>query len=45
LLAVGNQDSNAVAFFYVDTENGDLRYLSTRDVCVSPRFARLADIP
>jgi 6-phosphogluconolactonase (cycloisomerase 2 family) len=45
LLAVGNQGSNTVALFYVDTDSGELRYLSQRDVCASPRFARFADIP
>jgi len=41
LLVVGNQASNTVASFRVDA-GGNMTFLSSRDVCASPRFARLA---
>jgi 6-phosphogluconolactonase len=42
LLAVGNQNSNTVAVFRVDPGTGNMTFLADRDVCGSPRFARMA---
>src|SRR4029079_1764820 len=39
-LVVGNQLSNTVAVFRV--EGGNMTFLAGRDVCLSPRFARMA---
>jgi 6-phosphogluconolactonase len=44
LLIVGNQNSNSVALFSVNTTTGKLAYVSERDVCASPRFSRFAEI-
>ncbi len=44
LLVVGNQNSDTVALFRVDTSSGELTFLDDRDVCDSPRFALFADI-
>jgi 6-phosphogluconolactonase (cycloisomerase 2 family) len=40
-LVVGNQASNTVAVFRVDA-GGNMTFVGDRDVCASPRFARLA---
>ena len=42
LLVVGNQTSNTIAVFRLDPTTGSLTFVSTRDVCASPRFARMA---
>jgi 6-phosphogluconolactonase len=42
LLVAGNQNSNTVAVFRVDPGTGTMTFLATRDVCGSPRFARIA---
>ena len=42
LLVVGNQNSNTVAVFRVDPGTGNMTFVADRDVCLSPRFARLA---
>ena len=42
LLVVGNQISNTIALFRVDPASGALTFVNTRDVCASPRFARMA---
>ena len=42
LLVVGNQTSNTIAWFRVDPASGALTFVNTRDVCASPRFARMA---
>jgi 6-phosphogluconolactonase len=39
-LVVGNQLSNSIAVFRVDA--GNMTFLADRDVCLSPRFAKLA---
>ena len=44
LLLVGNQNSNTVAVFRVDPATGDMTFASDRDVCASPRFAKLAAV-
>jgi 6-phosphogluconolactonase (cycloisomerase 2 family) len=44
LLVAGNQNSDTIALFEVDTGSGELTFLDDRDVCDSPRFARFADI-
>jgi 6-phosphogluconolactonase (cycloisomerase 2 family) len=44
LLVVGNQNSDTVALFSVDSSSGELTFIDDRDVCDSPRFARFADI-
>jgi 6-phosphogluconolactonase len=41
LLVVGNQASNTVGVFRVDA-GGNMTFVGDRDVCGSPRFARLA---
>jgi 6-phosphogluconolactonase (cycloisomerase 2 family) len=42
LLVAGNQSSNTIAVFRVDPSTGALTFVATRDVCASPRFARMA---
>ena len=42
LLVVGNQNSNTVAVFRVDPVTGAMTFAADRDVCFSPRFARMA---
>ena len=42
LLVVGNQTSNTIALFRVDPGTGSLTFVSTQNVCTSPRFARMA---
>jgi 6-phosphogluconolactonase len=42
LLVVGNQNSDTVAVFRVDPDTGAMTFLLDRDVCDSPRFARMA---
>ena len=42
LLVVGNQTSNTVAVFRVDPVTGAMTFAADRDVCFSPRFARMA---
>jgi 6-phosphogluconolactonase len=42
VLVVGNQTSNTIAWFRVDPASGALTFVNTRDVCASPRFARMA---
>jgi 6-phosphogluconolactonase len=42
LLVVGNQGSNTVAVFRVDPGTGNMMFVADRDVCGSPRFARMA---
>ncbi len=44
LLVVGNQGSATVELFSVDTASGALTFVAEQPVCVSPRFARLAEI-
>src|SRR4029079_2247585 len=39
-LVVGNQLSNTVAVFRVD--GGNMTFVADRDVCLSPRFAKMA---
>jgi hypothetical protein len=41
LLVVGNQASNTIAVFSVDPA-GAMTFIADRDVCLSPRFARMA---
>jgi len=41
LLVVGNQASNTIAVFGVDPA-GAMTFIASRDVCLSPRFARMA---
>jgi 6-phosphogluconolactonase len=41
-LVVGNQNSNTVAVFRVDPGTGNMTFVADRDVCLSPRFARMA---
>ncbi|MBN2575396.1 MAG: lactonase family protein [Deltaproteobacteria bacterium] len=41
LLVVGNQNSDTIAVFSVDPATGDMTFLHDRDVCDSPRFARM----
>jgi len=41
LLVVGNQNSNTIAVFRVDA-TGAMTFVADRDVCLSPRFARMA---
>ena len=41
LLVVGNQASNTIAVFGVDPA-GAMTFIADRDVCLSPRFARMA---
>jgi len=41
-LVVGNQASNTVAVFRVDPATGNMTFIADRDVCLSPRFARMA---
>ena len=42
LLVVGNQNSNTVAVFRADPATGSMTFIGDRDVCLSPRFARMA---
>ena len=42
LLVAGNQNSNTVAVFSVDPVTGAMTFIADRDVCLSPRFARMA---
>ena len=42
LLVAGNQNSNTVAVFSVDPATGAMTFIADRDVCLSPRFARMA---
>jgi len=42
LLVVGNQSSNTIALFQVDPSTGGLTFVSTQNVCTSPRFAKMA---
>jgi 6-phosphogluconolactonase len=42
LLVVGNQNSDTVAVFRVDPATGAMTFIADRDVCDSPRFARMA---
>jgi 6-phosphogluconolactonase len=42
LLVVGNQMSNTIAVFSVDPSTGNMTYIANHDVCLSPRFARMA---
>jgi 6-phosphogluconolactonase (cycloisomerase 2 family) len=42
LLLVGNQNSNTMAVFRTDPATGDMTFVSTRDVCASPRFVKMA---
>jgi 6-phosphogluconolactonase len=42
LLVVGNQNSNTIAVFSVDPTTGNMTYIANHDVCLSPRFARMA---
>jgi len=44
LLVVGNQNSDNIVLFAVNTTTGKLTYVTQRDVCDSPRFARFAEI-
>jgi len=44
MLLVGNQSSNTVAVFRVELSTGDMTFVSTRDVCASPRFVRMSAI-
>jgi 6-phosphogluconolactonase (cycloisomerase 2 family) len=41
-LVVGNQNSNTIAVFRVDPATGNMTFVADRDVCLSPRFARMA---
>jgi len=45
LLVVGNQNSDNIVLFAVNTTTGKLTYVTQRDVCDSPRFSRFAEIP
>lgn len=42
LLLVGNQNSNTMAVFRTDPATGEMTFVSTRDVCASPRFVKMA---
>jgi len=44
LLVVGNQSSATIELFSVDTVTGALTFVAEQAVCVSPRFARFAEI-
>jgi len=41
LLVVGNQTSNTIAVFSVDNAGG-MTFIADRDVCLSPRFSKMA---
>jgi 6-phosphogluconolactonase len=41
VLVVGNQNSNNIAVFSVDTQSGELTYRFSRDVCGTPFFVQL----
>jgi 6-phosphogluconolactonase len=41
-LLVGNQGSNTMAVFRTDPATGEMTFVSTRDVCASPRFVKMA---
>jgi 6-phosphogluconolactonase (cycloisomerase 2 family) len=44
ILMVGNQNSNTMAIFRVDQATGAMTYVSSRDVCGSPRFVTMAAV-
>jgi len=44
LLVVGNQNSDTIAVFSVDPATGDMTFIDDRDVCDSPRFARMVPV-
>jgi len=39
---LGSDRSNTVAVFRVDPASGGMTFVANRDVCLSPRFARMA---
>lgn len=43
VLAVGNQNSNNIALFNVNTQTGKLTHKVTRDVCATPFFVRFVN--
>jgi 6-phosphogluconolactonase len=44
LLVVGKQNSATIELFSVDALSGALSFVAEQAVCVSPRFARFAEI-
>jgi 6-phosphogluconolactonase len=43
LLVVGNQGSDNMSVFRVNTTTGKLTYVATTDTCAVPFFARMAE--